>query len=358
MMTPPRPRRRSRSGLWITLGIVAALLLALGGGVAFAAVQYFAPAVAAGEFCGYIKAHGYSSAYNVLSTNLKGTVSEAQFGASLSSLDSLDGAVSSCAAASGSNSYSASPFGSTAMVGMVMTRATAGALQGSLHLKKESGGWHVDAIDSGLLGTSLGALAAAESYCADLKAQQYAGAYALLGAKLQSASKQADFVQLEQWHDTVDGQVSACQPAAITTGGNDSAQSFTLSLTRAKLGAAKGALALAVESGAWKIGTVDTPLQGSDLGALQAGSRFCADLASANYADAYTLGDSTWWSGMSASKVAATLAGTSGGLIWNSCTLDASTLGTKSGYTVYKMTFTLTEKSTGQSGPVTETIAL
>jgi hypothetical protein len=284
----------------------------------------------------------------------------------MTALDTLEGSVSNCAAASGSNSYSASITGSAATVEMVVTRATAGPLTGSLHLKKESGAWHVDAIDQSFLGASLSAVITMNAYCADLKAQQYAsakpaGVYTLLGSKLQSATKEADFVQLAQWHDQVDGQVSVCQPTAIASGGTDSAESFTLSITRVKLPAQKGALALDVEGGAWKIGSIAAPLQGSDLGALQTGLRFCDDLASANYADAYTLGDATWWGGRSASQAAALLAGTSassGGLIWSACTIDASTLGTKSSYTTYQMKFTFTQKSTGRKATVPETVAL
>jgi len=404
---PPRARK-SRRGLWITLGVVAALLLACGGGAVFAAVQYFAPAAIGSVFCGYVESQGYTLAYAQMSAGAHIQLTSTQFTDAFTTLDNVEGKATACAAAPGSNSYSASLFGTTATVGLVMTRAKAGALQGSVHLKKESAGWRVDAIDSSLLGVNLSAVVASDSYCAALKAQQYADAYTLLGSKLQAATKQPDFVQLAQWHDTVDGQVSACQVTAIAagtgagnstgatstptitptkaptpgktatpsktatptpsptppttpttgsaTGISDTSATLTLSLARGNAAAQQGALALAVEGGTWKIGDIATALQGSDLSPLQTGGRFCADLAASNYTDAYSLGDAHFYSGMTQTQAAAFLAGTSaasGGLAWSSCTLDASTYAVNNSGTQasYKMTVTFTKKSNGQTVP-------
>ncbi len=412
---PARPPK-SRTGLWITLGVVAAVLLACGGGVVFAATQYFAPAVSAGVFCGYVESQGYSLAYGQMSAGTRNQLTSAQFTDAFSALDSVEGKATTCAAATGSNSYSASLFGSAATVGLVMTRAKAGTLQGSVHLKKESAGWRVDTIDSSLLGVNLSALVAADAYCAALKTQQYADAYALLGSTLQAATKQPDFVQLAQWHDTVDGQVSACQVTAIATAGStgttgstptatstttitrtptvtrtatrtptaaptataapaatpttsattsisDKSATLTLSLARGNAAAQQGALALAVEGGAWKIGDIATALQGSDLSPLQTGGRFCADLAASNYTDAYTLVDAFFTGGRSQAQMAALFAGTSassGGLVWSSCTLDASTFKVNSTVTqaAYKMTITFTKKSTGITVQLTKLFVL
>jgi len=120
---------------------------------------------------------------------------------------------------------------------------------------------------------------------------------------------------------------------------------------------------LAVEGGAWKIGNIATALQGSDLSPLQTGGRFCADLAASNYADAYTLLDSFFTGGKSPAQVAAVFAGTSSvspGVVWSSCTLDASTLKVNSSGTQaeYKMTITFTKKSTGAKAPLTKLFVL
>jgi hypothetical protein len=386
--------------------VIAAVLLACGGGAVFAATQYFAPAAIGGVFCGYVESQGYSLAYSQMSAGARNQLNSIQFTDAFSTLDNAEGKVTSCAGATGANSYSASLFGNAATVGLVMSRAKAGTLQGSVHLKKESAGWRVDAIDSSLLGVNLSAIVVADGYCAALKAQQYADAYTLLGSKLQAATKQPDFVQLAQWHDTVDGQVSACQVTAIAagtgaanttgatatptitptkaptpgktptpsktatpsptatsipttgsaTGISDTSATLTLSLARGNAAAQQGALALAVEGGTWKIGDIATALQGSDLSPLQTGGRFCADLAASNYTDAYSLGDAHFYSGMTQTQAAAFLAGTSaasGGLAWSSCTIDASTYAVNNSGTqaAYKMTVTLTKKSNGQTVP-------
>jgi hypothetical protein len=395
-VAPARPGK-SRRGLWITLGVVAALLVACGGGGAYAFSRYLAPAVAAGLFCGYVETQGYSLAYAQMSAGAHDQMTATQFADAFTALDTVEGKATACAAASASNSYSASPFGSTATAALVVTRATAGALQGSVHLKKESAGWRIDAIDSSLLGVNLSALVTTDRYCTALQSQQYADAYALLGAKLQAATKQADFVQMQQWHDTVDGQVGACAVTALasaTSTGNgtgatpsatasptksptasktpspaptatatpsasspntvsDTSATIVLSLARGKGAPQQGTLALAVEDDAWRIGDVATTLQGSDLSPLQTGGRFCADLSAGNYTDAYSLGDAHFYSGMTQTQAAAFFAGTSassGGAAWSSCTLDASTFKVNgTAQASYKMTVTFTKKSTGQT---------
>ena len=48
--------------------------LLLGGGGFFAFTNYTAPATAAGNYCGYLKAQNYDSAYGMLSSKLKSAV--------------------------------------------------------------------------------------------------------------------------------------------------------------------------------------------------------------------------------------------------------------------------------------------
>lgn len=375
--------------------------------------RYLAPAVAAGVFCGSIADGAYSDTFAQMSASTHSQITSTQFADAFVALDAVEGKASKCAAASGSNSYSASPFGDTATAMLVITRATAGTLQGSVHLKKESSGWRVDAIDSSLLGVNLSALVTADRYCTALKSQQYADAYALLGAKVQAAMKQADWVQLQQWHDTIDGQVSSCAvtafavatsggstsgstgstgstssatpaptkspaptgtptgtPAAGGTSGSNSAATpsdtsatITVSLARGKAAAQQGALTLAVEGDAWKIGEVATTLQGSDLSALQTGQHFCADLASGNYADAYTQVDAFFVGYRTQTQAVALFNGTSassGGIAWSSCTLDASTykVDTSTQRVGYNMTVTFTSKASGSTFQFTKLFVL
>jgi hypothetical protein len=171
----------------------------------------------------------------------------------------------------------------------------------------------VDGFEATLLGASLGAVIAVNSYCATITGQRYVDAYALLGAKLQAATTKVDFAQEAVWHDQLDGQVIVCALTGIGAGESDTAANFTITTTRTLRGVLQGALKLAPEAGAWKIGDIAATLQGTDIGPLQGALRFCADLASANYADIYSMATTTYRNGESQTQLAADLNGTASG---------------------------------------------
>jgi hypothetical protein len=283
------PVKKSRRGLWITLGAVAAVVALLGGGGAYAFALYIAPATAATTFCADLKAQSYVAAYGLLSSGLKGQLTQDQFVQGSQELDKAEGVVTACKQATGGNAYSYSLGASTATLNADITRATAGDLTGGVHLKNENGAWKIDGLDTSLLGVNLGALVAAGTFCAALQSQNYTAAYQLLGTLPQAAIKQADFVLGAQIHDQVDGPVTACALVSLGQGNTDTSASLIVNITRTKLGAKQGNVSLDVESGAWKVAGVAPVLLGSDIGPIQVGARFCADLVSGDYADAFTL---------------------------------------------------------------------
>lgn len=352
--TPPAAPRKSRRGLWIALGIVAAVLVLAGSGGAFAFTQYFAPATALGTFCGHLKTQDYSAAYNELSANLKSQFTADQFNQGSQTLDKIEGTVTSCTTAAGS-SYNYSFGSSTAAVTAVIKRTTAGDLQGVVHLKNEQGGWKVDGLDTSLLGINLGALATASSFCAALQTQNYATAYGLLGSALTLKLTQQDFAQGAQLHDQIDGNVSSCSLNSIASGADDNSASLSVSVTRSKLGARQGAVNLQVEGSAWKIDALDQSLLGSDLQPLVVGARFCADLASGNYADLYALLSDNFKGGATEAQIASSLALPSP-LVWVGCTPDLSTYKATSSVATY--TAALNAKDTSTNQTLTENVVL
>lgn len=136
-------------------------------------------------------------------------------------------------------------------------------------------------------------LAAATAFCNDLKAQKYDEAYAMLSSGYQARVNAKDFAQLGQLHDQLDGKVKQCGPAGIQNNGgfnlnlNPQDASFNAQITRNR--SYTGTMSLVKQNDTWKIDAVDDALQGSDVGALETGARFCDSLASQKYADVYAM---------------------------------------------------------------------
>ena len=289
LQAPPAQPKRSLRWLWITLAIVLVVGLLLGGGGFFAFTNYTAPAVAAGKYCGYLKAQNYDSAYGMLSSKLKSAYTADQFRQASAALDHAEGKVTACGAGTGSNAYKYTLFGNTATVQSKITREQIGDLEGPLDLVNQDG-WKVNSLNASLLGIDLGALDTLGKFCAALQSQNYSGAYALLGSTATTQITAEDFATAGGLHDQIDGTVSACALEQVNASTTSVATPVQVSLTRAKLGKRVGAVSLAAESDAtWKIQTIDPALLGTDTGPLQVGIRFSNDVFTGKYDDANTL---------------------------------------------------------------------
>ncbi len=325
-------KKRSLKWLWITLGTVAALLVVGGGAGAFALIQYTAPAAAAGQFCGDLKAQNYDSAYDMLSANLRLTYSKDQFHQANGVLDVAEGKVTACGAASGSGAYDYSLGGSKATVTAVITRATQGNLQGKLQLVNESG-WKVDAMETSLLGINLGALQTLGAFCQAEQTQNYTTAFGLLSSSLQTQAGTADgFASVQQLQDEVDGKVTACAIKSIAPGNSDTSTTVTVTITRATLGAASGNITLDGTGGTWKISKIDQSVQGTNLLPFVTGTLFCFALAindTTGYSTAYSLTSSSFQQQVTLAQftqgLTATLHQLSADAKWTDCTPDLTT---------------------------------
>jgi hypothetical protein len=369
-MAPPAAPRPSRRRLWITLGIVAAVVLVMGGGAAFIFTSYNAPASTASQFCGDLKIQSYTQAYHLLSSSLRGWFTQDQFTQTMTMLDTAEGKVSDCHQASGSNTYSYSLGASTATVTEVITRAKQGNSQGAMHLVNQSGGWKVDGLATSLVGVSVSAIQATNGYCQDLQTQHYTAAYQLLGDSVRGSNTQAQYVKTAQLQDEVDGTVTACSLVGLGQTNDDSTASIDASITRSKLGQRDGVITLTFAGSAWQITSVDQQVAGTDLSALLVAIPFCADINSRDYKDAYKL--SIYYSlGGTYSEFASlfdgapqTIPGVSGTISekWSGCSLDPSTytVSVTSGVTIAQVDATtmLTLTVDGQTTSASTTLAL
>jgi hypothetical protein len=352
-----QPQDRSRRRLWITLAVIAILLLA-GTAGATSAVGYFGPAGTVNRFCGTLKAQSYSSVYSMLSTQFQGQITEDDFANDAVTLDRAEGSVLNCATQSagiGDNFH----FGDSSVAfSLVIKRASAGTLTGILHLTNESGSWKINALDITLLGVSLGAIQATNSFCAALQSQAYSAAYTVLGKPQTASLKQADYSQQGQWHDQVDGPVSVCQIMSVNMGNSDALASLSVAMTRSKLGKKQDVVSLDVESGAWKINAIGTKLQGTDVGGLEVTARFCSDLSHGKYADLYGLLDAHFVGSASEAYVAEVFDGQLNDVKWTGCTFDPTTYNLSGATATLNADVNLSQVSTGRTAISSVTLKL
>jgi hypothetical protein len=349
------PRRSSRARLWVTLGVIAALLVVAVAGAGYVVFQVFTPTATVDSFCGDLRSSNYSDAYSMLGGTLQQQLSLTQFAQAQVALARVQGGVVRCGVDSAGTSYQYHPGDSAAALGLYIEWAKAGRLIGTAQMRNDSG-WKFETLDSHLFGANLGAMSAAATYCQALLDQDYSTEYAVMSSTQQQRVKAADYAQLGQWQDQIDGAVTACTIAQLASGNTDTTVSLTVSMTRAKLGQRKDALVLGVEAGAWKITSIGGQLQGTDVGGLAVGIRFCADIAKGDYADAYSL--TTEPATFSEDAFARSYNGQDSGIKLTNCTSDVSTYkvsGTSATLDTHWSIERLSDGATGQ-GTVTETM--
>jgi hypothetical protein len=332
---PPQatPMRRagakvqSRVVRWISLTVVVAIL----GVLVYAwitAQQNGSPTGAVTQFCAALRADQYSRAYNLLASAPRNRISSTQFANAAATLDRIEGRVTACPA----TPESAVQTGvNAATVDAALTRVGLGPMRGKIGLAHEQNAWRISSLDPAFLGVSLDALVAANNLCSALQSQRYSDAYTALDDGLRGGLSAADFEQVSQWSDLIDGTINSCAPVTVDSSGGESAATMAFSVTRAKLGRLRGDIALVNANGVWKVKSVASTLQGTDLGALVMGQRYCADLSSNNQADLATQVTGGYWLTNLGALVAAGFKGES----WTGCSFDAATFkldGAKASY--------------------------
>jgi len=95
-----------------------------------------------------------------------------------------------------------------------------------------------------------------QAFCADLTAQRYADAYALLSPRLQAQGSQAQFVASQRELDALQGDVTACSSAIVNVAGGSA--SASLQVTRAHTKSASAAVTLVAVGSSWRVDSYDT----------------------------------------------------------------------------------------------------
>jgi hypothetical protein len=356
----PRRRRGGRRALLVVaLGLVGAIVLAAGGYAALAAVRQVAqvagvvdgPSPTASAFCRELQAQQYNQAYSHLGGAIATTYTTAQFSAAMTDLDAAEGRVTTCDATSGNASASAGSAKDAASLTVSLTRVTSGVLRGDVQMARQAGAWKITGIPTALLGVNMGAALALDSFCTALKGQHYSTVFGQLTSEAQAGAQLDDFTQLAQWQDAVDGQVTTCAltglgKSAATTSASDTAADLAMSVTRSKLGQKQGTVSLKTVGDVWKVSAVSASLQGTDLGALVTGGRYCAALKKGDSGAVNGLVTASYWTNLYWTLLWNNFAGTK----WTGCTLDATTFKLSGSKASFKAAFAASSggKSTQQ----------
>ena len=134
---------RMRGVVPILLGVITGLALCA---VAYAALTFNSkpapdPTPTAQAICADLSAQRYDALYTMLSPNLQSEGSEAQFAASQRELDSLQGAVTTCAATVASQSDG------VASLTLNLRRGAAPAVSAHVTLAQAGEGWRISSYD-------------------------------------------------------------------------------------------------------------------------------------------------------------------------------------------------------------------
>jgi hypothetical protein len=139
-----QPPRKSHSGVWIVLSIIALVSIIgctlLAWGVSFAIRTFGGPAIATDQYYSAIKGQDYARAYTYLGPQLKTVFSQEAFTQMAQQHDAVDGKVTGF-------SFSGLPTGDQATVGVTVTRMNGTSYTVHLELRQEGGAWVISAFD-------------------------------------------------------------------------------------------------------------------------------------------------------------------------------------------------------------------
>lgn len=191
-----RPRR-SRRGLWITLGSILGVLAVACGLLGYFVVipilqqdaEISAAAVTARNFCSDLTSQNYSAAYDMFSAGYQSSVTRDQFVQASKLRDQLEGNVTSCPIPNSGPNVSAGVNTVTLFVSLARQATT----QGSITLVKRDGVWKLDKVDDALLGENVAPLMVADTFCTALVKGDYATVYSQLSSAYQAQYTESAF---------------------------------------------------------------------------------------------------------------------------------------------------------------------
>lgn len=156
---PPQPQKNSNRTLWIILGVVGGVLLLAClacVGIVYVVGQQVASSpllgstVVVSTFCAEEESQDYAAAYNQLSANLQGQMTQDQFVSRSEALDTSNGTVSQCSPAPSGDAAQGSSNVSFDMTIQRDLNGTTSSSTGTITVVNSGGSWKIDTIDSSL----------------------------------------------------------------------------------------------------------------------------------------------------------------------------------------------------------------
>jgi FHA domain len=224
-------RRRTRRLIWIGLGLVAVIALAVGGYLLFFTRP--TPEKTLDTYCSALLGQDYLTAYNQLSSPLRNTETESQF----ASVVEEQGKLNSCIHGS------ASVNGSTASINLRLV-ASANQTNSVVTLVQDTGNnWKINLPFPPSVTLT--------AFCRALKNGDYQTAYDQLAGIVKSQLTEADFETTNMQQSAQVGGIASCSVSNVSEGGSSAIGTVTFLLGDGQKGDTH--YSLANEGGFWKI---------------------------------------------------------------------------------------------------------
>jgi FHA domain len=224
-------RRRTRRLIWIGLGLVAVIALAVGGYLLF--FTRSTPEKTLDTYCSALLGQDYLTAYNQLSFPLRNAETESQF----ASVVEEQGKLNSCIHGS------ASVNGSTASINLRLV-ASANQTNSVVTLVQDTGNnWKISLPFPPSVTLT--------AFCRALKSGDYRTAYDQLASIVKSQLTEADFETSNMQQSAQVGGIASCSVSNVSEGGSSAIGTVTFLLGNGQKGDTH--YSLANEGGFWKI---------------------------------------------------------------------------------------------------------
>jgi len=303
--------------------LVVAILTACGiGGYRYIKQQYEELSALGAQTCDLLEAHQYSMLYQHFSDTLKARYTEDEFNHYGMEMDQFEGNVLSCGQSAG-NHFTYDLGQRTITVASLDNRDGSGTHTGNVRFRQTDTGWKVDGFDVGFLGVSLDALKLADKYCIALKERDDQAIYQMMASSLRTETLQ-QFIQTAALHREVDGFAHDCALEGIGTKNTDTSSTVSLHVQWGQHYGV-GTITFGDTPSGWAMTHIDPSVQGRDLTPVTVAERWCTDIHSQNYTDAFGLLTQETQQTISASAYAAQYSGKKNSIKWLNCTVDPST---------------------------------
>ena len=230
----------------------------------------------------------------------------------------------SCGRTAG-NTFSVDVGQRTITVASFVNRAGTGRRTGTIRFQFTGNSWTLDGFDVGFLGASLGALKVLDNYCGALTARNYRTYYQLMAPTLHTESEN-QFLQDALVHQQIDGIALKCSLVGIGNANTAAASTLTVHIQRV-VDDVTGTVTFGHTSTGWVLTSLDPALVGRDIAPVAVVTRWCSDIKSQNYSDAFGLLTTYGQAGQgnSVSALGAKYSGKDGGVKWLNCAVDPTT---------------------------------